>query len=66
MLKYNHPVLAYILAHWTITLLLPSLIVLVVTLALITRWWDQKDERSNPSNPVAEQTPQASGVAAQP
>ena len=47
MLKYNNPVLAYILAHWTVTLLLPSLILLVAALALITRRWDQKDLQSS-------------------
>jgi hypothetical protein len=44
MLKYSHPVLAWILDNWTVTIFLPSILVLVAVLALVTHRWDGRDE----------------------
>ena len=43
MLKYSHPWLAFILHCWPATVFLPSALLLVAVLALITRWWDHLD-----------------------
>jgi hypothetical protein len=43
MLKYTHPTLAWILDLWPITIFTPTVLLLIATLALITRWWDQQD-----------------------
>jgi hypothetical protein len=43
MLKYRHPWLAFILDYWPATVFLPSVLLLVAVLALITRWWDRRD-----------------------
>jgi hypothetical protein len=43
MLKYSHPWLASILHQWPATVLLPSVLLLVAVLALITRWWNRRD-----------------------
>jgi hypothetical protein len=44
MLKYSNPTLAWILEHWTITIFLPAILLMVAVLALVTRWWDGRDE----------------------
>jgi hypothetical protein len=44
MLKYSHPVLAVFLHYWPTLVFLPALLVLVTSLALLTRWWDRRDE----------------------
>jgi hypothetical protein len=44
MLKYSHPTLALILDYWPITIFAPAILVLIATLALITRWWDGRDQ----------------------
>lgn len=43
MLKYSHPMLALILEYWPITIFAPTILLLIATLALITRWWDRRD-----------------------
>ena len=43
MLKYSQPWLAFILDYWPATLFLPSVLLLIAALALITRWWDRRD-----------------------
>jgi hypothetical protein len=43
MLRYSHPWLAYIIHQWPATVLLPSVLLLVAVLALITRWWNRVD-----------------------
>jgi hypothetical protein len=43
MLKYSHPWLAFILDYWPATVFLPSVLLLVTALALLTRWWDRRD-----------------------
>jgi hypothetical protein len=42
--RYNHPTMAWMLDYWPATILLPTVLLLLAVLALITRWWDQKDE----------------------
>jgi len=44
MLKYSHPTLAWILDLWPVTIFTPAILLLVATLALITRWCDQQDQ----------------------
>lgn len=41
--RYNHPTLAWMLDYWPAVILLPGILLLLAVLALITRWWDQKD-----------------------
>jgi hypothetical protein len=40
----SHPVLAFILEYWTMTIFVPAILTLVTVLALITRRWDRRDE----------------------
>lgn len=44
MLKYTHPTLAWLLDLWPITIFAPTVLLLIAILALITRWWDQRDQ----------------------
>jgi hypothetical protein len=44
MLKYSHPVLAVLVHYWPSMVLLPTILILIATLAVITRWWDGRDE----------------------
>lgn len=44
MLKYRHPTLAWVLDLRPITIFAPMILLLIATLALITRWWDQRDQ----------------------
>jgi hypothetical protein len=53
MLKYSHPTLAWILDLWPVTIFAPAILLLIATLALITRWWDQQDQAAR----EATQTP---------
>ena len=46
MLKYSHPLLALILEYWPITIFAPTILLLIATLALITRWWDRRDREA--------------------
>ena len=59
MLKYSHPTLAWILDFWPITIFAPAILLLIATLALITRWWDQQDQ-------AAREAARASAPAADP
>ena len=45
MLIYSHPWLAFafIIDYWSATVFLPSVLLLVAVLALITRWWHRRD-----------------------
>jgi hypothetical protein len=43
MLRYSHPWLGFVLDYWPATVLLPTVLLLIVVLALITRWWDRRD-----------------------
>ena len=49
MLKYSHPTLALILDYWPVTIFLPAILLLIATLALITRWWDRRDQEARES-----------------
>jgi len=49
MLKYSHPTLALILDYWPVTIFMPAILVLIATLALITRWWDRRDQEARES-----------------
>ena len=44
MLKYSHPWLAVLIHYWPSLVLLPTLLLLVAALAMITRRWDARDE----------------------
>lgn len=46
MLKYSHPMLALILEYWPITIFAPAILLLIATLALITRYWDRRDREA--------------------
>ena len=46
MLKYSHPILALILEYWPITIFAPAILLLIATLALITRYWDRRDREA--------------------
>jgi hypothetical protein len=43
MLKYSHPVLAVFVHYWPSMILLPAILVLIALLAVITRWWEDRD-----------------------
>lgn len=43
MLRYEHPWLAYLVSHWPVFIFLPSILVVMLALALLTRWWDKRD-----------------------
>ena len=49
MLKYSHPTLALVLDYWPITIFAPTVLLLIATLALITRWWDRRDQAAQES-----------------
>ena len=44
MLQQSHPVLAWILEYWTITIFVPAILVMVAVLTFVTRRWDGRDE----------------------
>ena len=44
MLEQSHPILAWILEYWTVTIFVPAILVLVAVLAFVTHRWDQRDE----------------------
>ena len=46
MLRYSHPTLAWILDYWPITIFLPAILLLIATLALVTRSWDKRDQEA--------------------
>ena len=46
MLRYSHPTLALVLDYWPVTIFAPAILVLIATLALITRWWDRRDQEA--------------------
>jgi hypothetical protein len=43
MLKYSHPVLAVFVHYRPSMILLPAILVLIALLAVITRWWEDRD-----------------------
>ena len=40
----NHPALAWVVDYWPAVVLVPAVLLLIVVLALVTRWWDRQDE----------------------
>ena len=38
------PWLAVMIGQWAMLILMPTLLLLIAVLALVTRWWDQRDE----------------------
>ena len=52
MLQQSHPVLAWILEYWTITIFVPAILLMVAVLALVTRRWDQRDESPRQARPM--------------
>jgi hypothetical protein len=44
MLEQSHPVLAWILEYWMVTIFIPAILVLVAVLTFVTRRWDRRDE----------------------
>jgi len=51
MLQQSHPVLAWILEYWTITIFVPAILVLVSVLTFVTRRWDRRDESARKQRP---------------
>jgi hypothetical protein len=43
MLRYEHPWLAFFVAHWPSFIYLPVILLVIVVLALVTRAWDKRD-----------------------
>jgi hypothetical protein len=46
MLKYSHPTLAFLVHYWPVTIFLPTILLMIVALAMITRAWDRRDEEA--------------------
>ena len=44
MLKYTHPTLAWLLHYWPATIFLPTVLLLIAVLAMVTHRWDQRDK----------------------
>ncbi len=51
MLGQEHPVLAFILEYWTITIFVPAVLVLVAVLMFVMRRWDRRDESARKPRP---------------
>jgi hypothetical protein len=43
MLKYSHPWLAVLVRYWPAAIVLSGILLVIAILALITRWWDERD-----------------------
>jgi hypothetical protein len=52
MLEQSHPVLAWILEYWTITIFVPAILVLVAVLTFVTHRWDRRDESARKRRPT--------------
>ena len=48
--KFDHPEIAWVLAHWPAFVLLPTIFAVLVGLALITWRWDRKDKAAQVAN----------------
>jgi hypothetical protein len=46
MLKYSHPTLAFLANYWPTTIFLPTILLVIFALAMITRAWDKRDEEA--------------------
>jgi hypothetical protein len=40
----NHPTLAWFVDYWPSVVFVPTILLVIVVLALVTRWWDRRDE----------------------
>ena len=40
----NHPTLAWVLAYWPSMVLVPTILLMIAVLALVTHWWDRRDD----------------------
>jgi hypothetical protein len=45
-LKYEHPWVADTLHFWPATVFLPVIFVLIAALAVLTHWWDERDDEA--------------------
>jgi hypothetical protein len=52
LLKYSHPVLAVFMHYWPSMVLLPIILLVIASLAFVTRWWDHRDEAHRHDAPV--------------
>ena len=48
----SHPILAWILEYWTITIFVPAILVLVAVLTFVTHRWDRRDESARIRRPT--------------
>ena len=46
MLKYSHPDLALLAHYWPLMVFLPLVLLVVVSLATVTHFWDQRDDEA--------------------
>ena len=46
MLKFSHPVLAWVVHYWPSVVFLPLVLAVVVMLATVTHFWDQRDDEA--------------------
>ena len=51
MLKYSHPDLALLANYWPLMVFLPLVLLMVVVLATVTHFWDQRDDEARRTNP---------------
>ena len=51
MLKYSHPDLALLVQYWPTMVFLPLVLLMVVVLATVTHFWDQRDDEARRTNP---------------
>ena len=49
MLKYSHPDLALLAHYWPLMVFLPLVLIVVVSLATVTHFWDQRDDEARRS-----------------
>jgi hypothetical protein len=40
----NHPTLAWFVDYWPSVVFVPTILLVIAALALLTHWWDRRDE----------------------
>jgi hypothetical protein len=40
----NHPTLAWFVDYWPSVVFVPTILLVIAALALVTHWWDRRDE----------------------
>ena len=40
----NHPTLAWLVDYWPSVVFVPTILLVIAALALVTHWWDRRDE----------------------